>query len=147
MRHLPDDIAEPVLGWIDENVPTPEGPPVVNAQVKLDAVHDHLFGPLPTGSDAPTSGMRTYAIDLRFLAAPGTEQVAIDQLLAGLRLAAAEEPQIYGLPDRGRLFLGKDIVEAVDDHEDPDHDGPIITLAARVSVPVSGSERANVTSE
>lgn len=147
MRHVPDDIAKPVLDWIDENVPTPEGPPVVNARVKLDAVHDHLFGPLPPGSDAPTSGTRTYAIDLRFLAAPGTKQVAIDQLLAGLRLAAAEEPQIYGLPDRGRLFLGKDTVEAVDDHEDPDHDGPIVTLAARVSVLAHGPERDDVTAE
>ena len=133
MRRVPDEIAEPVLEWIDEQVPTPEGPPCVNATVKLEAIHDHLLGNM-RGSDGPTSGTRTYAFDVKFYAAPGTEQAAIDQLLASLRWAAGEEPRIAALPEGGRFVLGESKIVAEGDHGDPDHPGPIITLGARVSV-------------
>lgn len=137
MRHLPSEIEVPVRDWIDENVPAPEGPPVINAKVKFDAVHDHLIGSIPPGADGPTSGTQTYVMNVRFLATPGTDQAAIDQLLAGLREAAVEEPQIKGLHG-GRLFLGQDMIEAPEQHEDPDHDGPIVTLKARASVHRAG---------
>lgn len=134
MRKIPDEIATAVSDWIDENVPTPDGPPVVNATVKLEAVDSHLIGAMPDGSDGPTSGTRTHVIRIKFFAHPDTEAAAIDQLLGGLRLAAAEEPQIAGL-NGGRLFLdGDEKVEAERQHEDSHHNGPIVTVTARVSV-------------
>lgn len=134
VRQLPDEIAAPVLNWLDEKVPTPAGPPCVNATVKLKAVHEHLIGSM-RGSDGPTSGTRTYSMDVKFYAVPETEQAAIGQLLAGLRWAAGEEPRIDGLPEGGLLRLGEERIEAKSEHGDPDHDGPIITLAAVAQVP------------
>jgi hypothetical protein len=84
VRRVPDKIAVPVLDWIDDNVPTPDGPPWVDTKVGLEAVQDHLIGPM-RGSAGPTSGTRTYSMDVKFRAVPGTEQAAIDQLIAGLR--------------------------------------------------------------
>lgn len=134
MRKIPDEIATAVSDWIDENVPTPDGPPVVNATVKLEAVDSHLIGTMPDGSDGPTSGTRTHVIRIKFFAHPDTDAAAIDQLLGGLRLAAAEEPQIAGL-NGGRLFLdGDEKVEAEKQHKDSHRNGPIVTLTARVSV-------------
>ncbi|HEX5929532.1 MAG TPA: hypothetical protein VFY48_09070 [Solirubrobacterales bacterium] len=134
MRKIPDEIAIAVSDWIDKNVPTPDGPPVVNATVKLEAVDSHLIGTMPDGSDGPTSGTRTHVIRIKFFAHPDTDAAAIDQLLGGLRLAAAEEPQIAGL-NGGRFFLdGDEKVEAETQHEDSDHNGQIITVTGRVVV-------------
>jgi hypothetical protein len=134
MRKIPNKIATAVSDWIDENVPTPDGAPIANATVKLEAVDSHLIGAMPDGSDGPTSGTRTHVIRIKFFAHPDTDTAAIDELIGGLRLAAAEEPQIAGL-NGGRLFLdGDEKVEAEDHHEDSDHNGPIITVTGRVAV-------------
>jgi|GEM_PF-4579383 len=34
----------------------------------------------------------------------------------------------------GRLFFDEDTVKFPEQHEDPDHDGPIVTLRTRASV-------------
>jgi hypothetical protein len=135
VRQIPEQIATPLRDWIDDNIPTPDGPPVVNAKVSLEAVDARLIGAMPDGSDGPTSGTRTHVIDVKFLANPDTDAASIEQLLAGLRGAAAEQPQIAGLPNGGRLFVDDDEkVEAAEDHEHPVHDGPIVTVTARVAV-------------
>lgn len=133
MRRVPDEIAASVLDWVDEKVPTVDGPPCINAKVELEAVHEFLIGPM-RDSGGPTSGTRTYSMDIKFRAVDGTKQAEIDQLLVGLRWAADEESQIAGLPNGGRLFLGDEKVEGPSEHRDPSHYGPIVTFAAAVRV-------------
>jgi hypothetical protein len=132
VRQVPDEIHDPLLEWVYETATDPEtSAPFIDASFEIEHVFEQLIGPMPT-ANPPTSGRRTYTMDLKFRATPEADKPSIDAMLAALRASAEEDPRLAGrLPSNGLIELGGEVVE--DDPKSP-RGGPTVTLQARVSI-------------